>query len=206
MTKNIERDFTDAGKTQRKVPLLGTVPTATSQLSALLGRLLKPEETPLVMQPARFIECEADLTDSRFADEDEHAGENTAADRKAALEPAQSEEEWQRRINELLDGSSYYGWSGCEALKLRKALEVPTTNILVTNQRILVVDVNKVDDPHIEWEHDRDRMPGIWKAARFMEPGRVVMVLHDGSVLVMHVGMLGGKRAQSVVSACEHCE
>lgn len=181
------------------------MPTGISHLTALVGDLLNPGETPIVMHPARFIESESDLTDHRFADEDEHAGEDTAADRHAALEPAESDDAWHRRIDELLEGGSYYGWPGCEALALRKALDVPTTNILVTDQRLLVVDLNNGDEPTIEWEHERDAMPGIWKQSRFMEPGRVVMVLKDGSILVMHVGMLGGKRAQSVVAACEHC-
>lgn len=185
---------------------MGTVPNGSSQLTALVGSILNPGETPLVMQPARFIECESELVDHRFADEDEHAGEDTATDREAALQPAESVEAWHRRIGELLDGGSYYGWSGCEALKLRKALEVPTTSILVTDQRVMVVDASGVDDPTIEWEHDRELLPGVWKQSRFMEPGRVIMVLRDGSVLVMHVGMLGGKRAERVVSACEHCE
>ncbi|MFD2674199.1 hypothetical protein [Gulosibacter bifidus] len=156
-----------------------------------------------MMQPARFVECEFELTDHRFADEDEHAGEDTATDRAAALQqPGESDAQWQKRVVALLEDGSYYGWSGCEALALRKALDAPTTNILVTDDRVLVIDVNNVDEPEIEWEQSRTAMHRVWKHSRFMEPGRVIMVLSDGSVLVVHVGVLGGKRAESLVTAC----
>ena len=158
-------------------------------------------EHPLVMQTARCVDSESELTDFRFDDADERAGEDVANDRSAALQNDDDDEAWERRVLELLDGGSYYGWRGSQASQLRKALEPPTSQLLITDQRLMAVDVNNIDEPEIEWSSERGGIRKVFKRSRFLEPGRIVIVFGDGSVLAVHVGMLGGKAAAKCVAA-----
>jgi hypothetical protein len=164
---------------------------------------MRADEHPLVMHTARCVESESELTDFRFDDSDERAGEDVATDRTAAFANGDDDEAWQRRVLELLDDGSYYGWRGSQASQLRKALEPPTSQLLITDQRLMAVDINNLDEPEIEWSSERGGIEKVFKRSRFLEPGRIVIVFGDGSVLAVHVGMLSGKAASNCVAALD---
>lgn len=86
------------------------------------------------------------------------------------------------------------------AATLREALESPTVQLLITDQRILAVDVTALDDPEIEWQLDRDSITNVHRRAR---SGVIDITFVDGSAVAVHVGMLGGKGAAKCVRALE---
>ncbi|MGO1543687.1 MAG: hypothetical protein ACTHXA_05010 [Gulosibacter sp.] len=165
---------------------------------------MRPGEEPRWMQPARCIESEVDLEDDRFENDEEPETENLDPDSRVPLKSLDPEDaRFERIVQEQLDGGSYLGCSGCLAAGLRKALDVPTSEILVTNQRVLVVDVNGLDEVELEWEVNREDILRVWKRARFLEPGRVVIAFNDESVLALHVGVMGGKSAFKLIEAMD---
>lgn len=180
------------------------VPTSTDVIARQVAHLMRDGEEPKWMQPARCIESEVDLEDDRFENDEEPETENLDADSRVQLEDVDPQaKEFEQIVQEQLDGGSYLGSTGCMAAGLRKALDVPTSEILVTNQRILVVDVNGVDEIEPEWSAERSDILRIWRRSRFLEPGRVVIAFKDRSVLALHVGVIGGKSACRLVEALE---
>lgn len=180
------------------------VPTSTDVIARQVAHLMRDGEEPRWMQPARCIESEVDLEDDRFENDEEPETENLDAQSRIALTKLDPQDkEFERIVQEQLDGGSYLGCTGCMAAGLRKALDVPTSEILVTNQRLLVVDVNGVDEIEPEWSAERADIVRIWKRSRFLEPGRVVIAFKDHSVLALHVGLIGGKSAFRFVEALD---
>lgn len=180
------------------------VPTSTDVIARQVAHLMREGEVPKWMQPARCIESEVDLEDDRFENDEEPETENLDAESRSQLEEVDpADEAFEELVQEQLDGGSYLGSTGCLAAGLRKALDVPTSEILVTNQRLLVVDVNGVDEIEPEWSTERENIARIWKRSRFLEPGRVVIAFKDRSVLALHVGVIGGKSACKLVEAMD---
>ncbi|WP_140400570.1 hypothetical protein [Gulosibacter sp. 10] len=178
------------------------MPTITTAILRQVAHILREGEEPKWMQPARCIESEIDLEDDRFENDEEPQTENLDAESKVKVTELDPEDDrFESIVQEQLDGGSYLGCTGCLAAGLRKALEVPTSEILVTDQRLIVVDVNGVDEAELEWEVDRTAILHVWRRSRFLEPGRVVIAFKDGSVLALHVGLLGGKSACKLVEA-----
>lgn len=169
-----------------------------------VGHLLRPGEEPKWMQPARCIESEIDLEDDRFENDEEPDSEDLDPAARIALTTLDPESaDFERIVHQQLAGGSYLGCIGCKAAGLRKALDAPTSEILVTDQRVLVVDIDGVDRAELEWEAEREQIARVWKRSRFLEPGRVVVAFKDGSVLALHVGLVGGKSAFRFVEALD---
>lgn len=180
------------------------VPTSTDVIARQVAHLMRPGEEPKWMQPARCIESEVDLEDDRFENDEEPETENLDADSRIVLSDYEPDgKEFEELVQEQLDGGSYLGSSGCMAAGLRKALDVPTSEILVTSERLMVVDVNGVDEIEPEWSAERKDILRIWRRSRFLEPGRVVIAFKDRSVLALHVGLIGGKSACKLVEALD---
>lgn len=180
------------------------VPTSTDVIARQVAHLMRDGEEPKWMQPARCIESEVDLEDDRFENDEEPETENLDADSRVSLIDLDPQDKnFEAVVQEQLDGGSYLGCTGCMAAGLRKALDVPTSEILVTNQRLMVVDVNGVDEIETEWSAERDDVIRIWRRSRFLEPGRVVVAFKDRSVLALHVGVMGGKSACKLVEAMD---
>lgn len=180
------------------------VPNSTVLIARQVAHLMRDGEEPMWMQPARCIESEVDLEDDRFENDEEPETENLDAETRVLLSEVDPlGNEFEQVIEAQLDGGSYLGSTGCMAAKLRKALDVPTSEILVTNQRLMVVDVNGVDEIESEWSAERGDIVRCWKRSRFLEPGRVMIAFKDHSVLALHVGVIGGKSACKLVEAMD---
>lgn len=155
------------------------------------------------MFSARCDESESELehaSDSEFTT-DVRSGDLAVDESPAPRTDARGDlaESGEMSERELLADGSFHGWPGCRAARLREALESPTSEIVLTDERLLVVEANGVDEPETELSIERSDVERICRQARFLEPGRVAIRLKDGSILALQVGLLGGKSAQRLV-------
>lgn len=160
----------------------------------VLARMLPSGERPLALQHYTYVPGHEDLGQAppRLGDEiiDIAVGWHS--------------QYFQGLADRLVSGQSLVGWPGCDAQTLARttAREGGTLDLLVTDRRLLVVDVGTLSVPGaVLWSRERSQVVTIRRAARFGQAGRIWVVLADGSAVALMLGLLNPGPAKRVVAA-----
>lgn len=158
----------------------------------VIGTLLQPAERPLAMEHFAYVAGEEDLGQPRPT---------------LGAELVDAAVGWhstlvQGMADRLVAGCSLVGWPGCEAQLLSRTEGNGSLDLLVTDRRLLVIDLSDTTRPPVVlWVRDRMHVVTIRRAPRFAQAGRLWVVLADGSAVALMFGLVNPGPAKSIVAA-----
>lgn len=155
-----------------------------------MATLLRPDERPLALQHAAYFSGEEDLGQPRPRFDAE-----TVVDMAFGWPTPY----YQAMADRWVSGTSLIGWPGCEAQGL--AAVIDGNDLLLTDRRVLVVDLTDAADPRVRWERDRMQVASVRRAPRLGQAGRIWVLFADGSATSLMLGILSPAGAKAVVAA-----
>ena len=155
----------------------------------VIRQLLHPGEEPRALQNASYFNGEEDLGQPK----------PDLASELADVALLWHSAYFQGLADRLVSGRSLIGWPGCEAQTLARAIGLH--DLLVTDRRLLVVDLDDSPRPHIVWERDRMHIVRIRRAPRLLQAGRIWVLMADGSAVSLMLGAVSARGAKRVVEA-----
>ncbi|MGC5627127.1 hypothetical protein ACPYO6_02620 [Georgenia sp. Z1344] len=103
----------------------------------------------------------------------------------------------------VVTGVSLIGWPDCLATEVRDAIDRCETfpYLLVTSHRVVLTTNPLESAPEILWDLPRDVVRGARRRGRLLQAGRVELVLADGSLLRVMLGLVLTGAARRLVVA-----
>jgi len=107
---------------------------------------------------------------------------------------------WDDAAGAAVQGVTLHGEPGCMAAQVKSALEGPSTDLVATNQRLLLVE-DLGGEPTLPSWGISIRDVAITPDPRWNQRGRIALRFRDGSLIRLVAGYLSGRKARRFCNA-----